>query len=185
MSSRPPARRVSAAGSAASRKPAANGYAPGGEAAVEPRPAYDASNRRVLVADDDESIRSLLVELLTDEGYEPMEAATGKEMLEIYRGPQRPALVLMDVQMPDMTGVEALREISQTAGGEQLPIMMMTAFTTASIAIEATMLGAFDYLHKPFDIEQVIQKVRTFFSTQEQEAQMAAHPTEGDQRLRD
>ncbi len=129
--------------------------------AARPRRAAPmiATNRRVLIADDDESIRSLLVDLLTDEGYEALEAATGKEMLEIYHGPQHPALVLMDVQMPDMTGLEALREISQTAGGEALPIIMMTAFTTASIAIEATMLGAFDYLNKPFDIEYVLQKV--------------------------
>ncbi len=185
MSSRPPARRVSAAGSGASRKPMANGHTPGSGEATAPRAAYDATNRRVLVADDDEAIRSLLVELLTDEGYEPLEAATGKEMLDIYHSPQRPALVLMDVQMPDMTGLEALREIAKTAGGEQLPIMMMTAFTTASIAIEATMLGAFDYLHKPFDIEQVVQMVKTFFSTQAQGAQMDAHPNEADQRLRD
>jgi two-component system, NtrC family, response regulator AtoC len=185
MSSRPPARRVSAAGSAASRKPVANGHTPNSGATVAPRRAYDASNRRVLIADDDESIRSLLVDLLADEGYEPLEAATGKEMLEMYHGPQHPALVLMDVQMPDMTGLEALREISQTAGGEAVPIIMMTAFTTASIAIEATMLGAFDYLNKPFDIEYVLQKVRTFFNTQEQEAQMDAIPAESDQRLRD
>lgn len=185
MSSRPPARRVSAAGSAASRKPIPNGHAPGGAQVTVQRPAYDPTNRRVLIADDDEAIRSLLVELLTDEGYEPLEAATGKETLEIYHGPRCPALVLMDVQMPDMTGLEALREISQTAGGETLPIIMMTAFTTASIAIEATMLGAFDYLNKPFDIEYVLQKVRTYFSTQEQDAQMDAHPAESDQRLRD
>ncbi len=183
MSSRPPARRVSAAGSAASRKPV-NGHAPRGDA-TGPTYAYDQANRRVLVADDDEAIRSLLVELLRDEGYEPLEAATGKEMLAIYHGPQHPALVLMDVQMPDMTGLEALREIAQSAQGVTLPIIMMTAFTTASIAIEATTLGAFDYLTKPFDIEYVVQKVRSFFSTQEQEAQMEANPMASDQRLRD
>lgn len=185
MSSRPPARRVSAAGSAASRKPNANGHVPSSGDALVPTHLYDAANRRILIADDDEAIRTLLVELLTDEGYEPIEAATGKEMLDIYHGPQCPALVLLDVQMPDMTGIEALREIARSSGGETLPIIMMTAFTTASIAIEATMLGAFDYLNKPFDIEYVVQKVRTFFSTQEQEAQMIAHPAEADQRLRD
>ncbi len=185
MSSRPPARRVSAAGSAASRKPSGNGNAPGSGTASAPTYTYDAANRRVLIADDDDGIRSLLVELLTDEGYEPVEAATGKEMLTIYHGPQHPALVLMDVQMPDMTGLEALREIAQSSGGQTVPIIMMTAFTTASIAIEATKLGAFDYLTKPFDIEYVIQKVNTFFRTQEQEALMDANPIESDQRLRD
>ena len=186
MSSRPPARRVSAAGSAASRKPTAtNGHTPTSGDAPAPAFAYDATNRRILVADDADDIRTLLVELLTDEGYEVLEARTGKEMLEIYHGPRHPALVLLDVQMPDMTGIDALREIAQSAGGETLPIIMMTAFTTASVAIEATMLGAFDYLNKPFDIEYVVQKVRTFFSTQEQEAQMAPGPAEADQRLRD
>ena len=141
-----------------------------------PRHAYDPTNRRVLIADDDEAIRSLLVELLDGRGIRAAGSGTGKEMLEIYHGPQHPALVLMDVQMPDMTGLEALREISQSAGGETLPIIMMTAFTTASIAIEATMLGAFDYLNKPFDIEYVVQKVNTFFSTQEQEARDGREP---------
>ncbi len=186
MSSRPPARRVSAAGSGASRKPIENGHASSDSSDLAtPARIYDATNRRILIADDDEAIRSLLVELLTDEGYEPIEAATGKEMLDIYHSPQHPALVLMDVQMPDMTGLEALREIAKSSGGQTLPIIMMTAFTTASIAIEATMLGAFDYLNKPFDIEYVIQKVRTFFNTQEQEARMTANPAEADQRLRD
>jgi len=62
---------------------------------------------RVLVADDDASIRSLLVELLTDEGYEPIEAATATEMLALYHSPQRPALVLLDVQMPELDGLAA------------------------------------------------------------------------------
>ena len=184
MSSRPPARRVSAAGSAASRKPV-NGHAPQSVEIATLAPVYDPANRRVLIADDDDAIRSLLVELLRDEGYVPIEARTGKEMLERYRGPERPALVLMDVQMPDLTGIEALREISESSHGATLPIMMMTAFTTASIAIEATKLGAFDYLTKPFDIEYVLQKVNTFFRTQEQEAAMAANPQESDQRLGD
>jgi two-component system response regulator AtoC len=185
MGSRPPARRVSAAGSAASRKPNVNGHAPRSDDAPVPAFTYDPANRRILVADDAEDIRTLLVELLTDEGYDVVEARTGREMLDIYHGPQHPALVLLDVQMPDMTGIEALREIAQSSGGQTLPIIMMTAFTTASVAIEATMLGAFDYLHKPFDIENVVQKVKTFFSTQEQEAQMTADPAEADQRLRD
>jgi two-component system response regulator AtoC len=185
MSSRPTARRISAAGTAASRKPTED-LTPGASAtATAPARVYDPNNRRVLVADDDDAIRTLLVELLNDEGYETLEARTGREMLAQFRGPQPPALVLLDVQMPDMSGLESLREIAAGSGGEQLPVVMMTAFTTASIAIEAMQLGAFDYLTKPFDIEYVLDKVNEFFRNQEQQAQLDAHPAERDQRLGD
>lgn len=180
---RPPARRISAAGSGASRRPPTEQPpgAPAGNA-----PVYDPTNRRILVADDDDAIRSLLVELLKDEGYETQEAATGKEMLALYNGPQRPALVLMDVQMPDMTGIEALREIARASGNTiQQPIIMMTAFTTASIAIEATRLGAKDYITKPFDIENVLAKISEFFRTQEMQAEMDANPAQPDPRMQD
>jgi two-component system response regulator AtoC len=187
MSSRPTARRISAAGSAASRKPTEGSAA--GTSATLTAPAtaraYDPNNRRVLVADDDDAIRTLLVELLTDEGYAPLEARTGREMLTQLNGPEPPALVLLDVQMPDMSGLEALRELAGTSGGEQLPVVMMTAFTTASIAMEAMKLGAFDYLTKPFDIEYVLSKVNEFFRNQAQQAQLDATPVERDQRLGD
>ncbi len=180
MSSRAPARRISAAGSGASRKPTETQPADTSAARV-----YDPTNRRVLVADDEDDIRTLLVDLLRDEGYETLEARTGREMLTQMNGPQPPALVLLDVQMPDMSGLDALRELSGAHPGATLPVMMMTAFTTASIAIEATKLGAFDYFVKPFDIENVLERVGGFFRTQAQEAALDATPSVEDQRLRD
>jgi two-component system response regulator AtoC len=186
MSSRPTARRISAAGSAASRKPTETQAAGGATATVAASArAYDPNNRRVLVADDDDAIRTLLVELLTDEGYETLEARTGREMLAAFNGPRPPALVLLDVQMPDMSGLEALREIAGPNPSEQLPVIMMTAFTTASVAIEAMSLGAFEYLNKPFDIDNVLSKVNEFFRNREQQAQLDANPTERDRRLGD
>ncbi len=179
---RPPARRISAAGAGTSRRPQAMQPVAG-----TATPAmYDPNNRRVLVADDDDAIRSLLCELLEDEGYEAMQAASGSEMLAVYNGENRPALVLMDVQMPDMTGIEALRQIAQSGPESiQQPIMMMTAFTTASIAIEAMRLGAIDYITKPFDIENVVEKVGEFFRTRRIQAEMDAAPAQPDPRMSD
>ena len=179
---RPPARRISAAGSGTSRKPTDSTTLSLPETTPLP---YDPTNRCVLVADDDAAIRELLVELLRDEGYEVMQAATGKEMLAQYRGPKPPALVLMDVEMPDMSGLEALREISQGTSETSLPIVMMTAFSSASIAIEATKLGAMDYITKPFSIDEVIVTVGKFFETRAVIAEMDATPIQADTRARD
>jgi len=179
---RPPARRISAAGSAASRRPIEQAPPPP-TTTTDDAASYDPRNRRVLVTDDDQAIRELLGDLLKDEGYEVMQAATGKEMLAQYHGPKRPALVLMDVQMPDMTGLEALREISQGSGETSLPIIMMTAYSTAEFAIEAMKLGAAEYLTKPFNIDEVLQKVGKFFSVRETLAEMDASPQEQDARI--
>jgi len=179
---RPPARRISAAGSAASRRPIESPTSP---TVADNAVVYDATNRRVLVADDDNAIRELLCDLLKDEGYETMQAATGKEMLALYHSAKRPALVLMDVQMPDMTGLEALREIAQGSSENSLPIIMMTAYSTASIAIEAMKLGAAEYLTKPFNLDEVLQKVGKFFHVRETMAEMDATPQARDARISD
>ena len=185
MSTRTPARRISAAGSGASRKPPEAPATDASATITAPPRAYDPTNRRVLVVDDEDDIRTLLVDLLADEGYETRVARTGTEMLAQFNGPQPPALVLLDVQMPDMSGMDALRQLAGENPGATLPVMMMTAFTTASIAIEAMKLGAYDYFVKPFDIENVLERVNGFFRSQAQEAALDAAPAERDQRLRD
>src|SRR5688572_18797379 len=107
-----------------------------------------AGGRRILIADDDEAIRSLLKDLLGPEGYETIEAKTGAEVLRAVPKVE-PNLLILDLRMGDMDGIEVLRRLSGL--GHKVPVLMMTAFGTASSVIEATKLGAVDYLTKPFE----------------------------------
>ncbi len=130
--------------------------------------------QRILVADDDAAIRAVLRELLEDEGYEVAEAANGAEVLSALgqaplgaesdgAGPV-PDLVVMDVRMPDKTGIDVLREApGLTKESGLLPIIIMTAFATSNIAIEAMQLGAYDYITKPFHLDEVLVTVQRFF----------------------
>ena len=133
------------------------------DAADGAAPAVAAPPRKILVADDDESIRSLLVALLSGEGYEVAEAKSGSEVL---RGvPQLdPNLLILDLRMPDMDGIEIMRRLS--GQDQKVPVLMLTAYGTASSAIEATKLGAYDYLTKPFEIDDVLLRVRRLFEYQ-------------------
>ncbi len=107
----------------------------------------------ILVVDDDSQLRRSFNKLLREEGYEVRTAPSGEAGLEAVE--QRvPDLVIMDVRMPGMGGIEtfqAMRKIDP-----KLPVIVMTAFGTTETAIEATKLGAFDYLLKPFDIPDIL-----------------------------
>jgi len=119
---------------------------------------------RVLVADDDESIRSLLSDLLAGEGYQTVEVKSGAEVLRAVPKVE-PNLLILDLRLPDMDGIEVLRRLN--SAGQKVPVLIMTAFGSASSAIEATKLGAHDYLTKPFeDIDEVLNRVRRVFEYQ-------------------
>ncbi|CAA9543254.1 MAG: Two-component system response regulator protein [uncultured Thermomicrobiales bacterium] len=127
--------------------------------------------QRVLVADDDGSIRGVLRDLLVDEGFEIIEASNGAEVLTALSSPDvaRPDLVLMDVRMPDKSGIDVLREAGAKPGreaGSHLPIIIMTAYGTSNVAIEAIQLGAYDYITKPFDLDHVLVTIQRYFERQ-------------------
>jgi len=118
---------------------------------------------RVLIADDDDSIRSLLKFLLEEEGYETVEVKSGADVLRAVPKVE-PNLLILDLRMPDMDGLEVLRRLS--AQGQKCPVLMLTGHSSASSAIEATKLGAFDYVTKPFDNDDVMHRVRQVFNYQ-------------------
>ena len=121
---------------------------------------------RILIADDDAAIRSMLRDFLEDEDYEIEETENGEEVLTAFKeNDNPPELVLMDVRMPDKSGLDVLRELGEGAES-QLPIILMTAYGTSNVAIEAMQLGAYDYITKPFDLEDVLHNVRRFFDHQ-------------------
>jgi len=121
-----------------------------------------------LIADDSAAIRDVLREALVDEGYDVSEAASGDEVLAEFNGNgvPKPDLVLMDIRMPGKDGIEVLRALRASRDAE-LPIIVMTAFGSASTAIEAMKLGAFDYIAKPFELEEVTVAIERFFERQD------------------
>jgi two-component system, NtrC family, response regulator AtoC len=120
----------------------------------------------ILVADDDAAIREVLVEFLHEEGYEVTEAESGAGVLAAMSDPETsPDLILMDVRMPDKSGLDVLKELKK--GTDQtLPVILMTAFGGSRVAIDAMRLGAYDYITKPFDIDDVGQTLKRYFDRQ-------------------
>ncbi len=111
----------------------------------------------ILVVDDEVGIRELLSEILTDEGYD-VHLAENAEAARAFRALRRPDLVLLDIWMPDTDGVTLLKE---WAGGGQLtmPVVMMSGHGTIDTAVEATRLGATDFLEKPVALAKLIDTV--------------------------
>ncbi|OCF86602.1 response regulator transcription factor [Nocardia brasiliensis] len=112
---------------------------------------------RVLVVDDEDSVREALVRAMDSEGYETRAAADGAAALaEIQRW--QPEVVLLDVLMPFMDGLTACRRLR--ARGDRTPILMLTARDAVADRVDGLDAGADDYLVKPFDLEELLARVR-------------------------
>jgi DNA-binding NtrC family response regulator len=117
------------------------------------------SNARILVVDDEADIRELVQEILSEEGYAVDVAANAAEARAACAR-QAPDLVLLDIWMPDTDGISLLREWQQ---GQSLaaPVVMMSGHGTVETAVEATRLGAVDYVEKPLSLAKLLRTVRT------------------------
>ncbi|MGG0934838.1 sigma-54 dependent transcriptional regulator [Brevibacillus centrosporus] len=113
--------------------------------------------RRILLVDDEVNVRKALSTSLRKAGYDTKEAASGAEALEQI-GQYEPDVMLLDLRMPEMDGMETLRRLKQ-AKSAQPSVIMMTAYGSANDVMEAMRLGAYDYVQKPFDLTQVKQVV--------------------------
>jgi len=107
---------------------------------------------RILVVDDDRNLRYSFRKILRDDEYELVEAESGEQAIEKVEH-ERPDLVVMDVRMPTMSGLEAFKRIKELNPG--LPVIVMTAYGAVGTAIEAMKLGAYEYVLKPFDVEAI------------------------------
>ncbi len=108
-------------------------------------------NDHILVVDDEPDIRQTLREILEDEGFRVTLAGNGAQAREAYRE-NLPDLVLLDIWMPDVDGITLLREWRDGAA----PVVIMSGHGTVDTAVEATRLGAFDYLEKPLSIARLL-----------------------------
>jgi two-component system nitrogen regulation response regulator NtrX len=111
----------------------------------------------ILVVDDEEAILSSLSSILLDEGYEVAAAKSGAEALKIYTM-DPPDLMLLDIWMPEMDGLETLRRIRELVPTAQ--VMMMSGHGSIETAVKAIKLGAYDYIEKPLSLENVTLRVK-------------------------
>jgi len=112
---------------------------------------------RILVVDDEAEIRRSVRMILEYEGYDVQEAASGPEGLALIER-EPPDLVFLDIKMPGLDGLEALQKIRQI--NDALPVVIISGHGTVSTAVEATKLGAFDFIEKPLASERVLVTIR-------------------------
>src|SRR5216117_2557983 len=114
--------------------------------------------KEILIVDDEVGIRELLSEILQDEGYR-VSVAENATAARAYRAREQPALVLLDIWMPDTDGVTLLREWA-ASGQLTMPVVMMSGHGTIETAVEATRIGALDFLEKPIALQRLLNTVK-------------------------
>ena len=123
--------------------------------------------KKVLIVDDTKNIRTLLQKVLQLEGFEAELASNGKEGLEMIRNGNY-SLIFMDIKLPEISGTEVLRTIR--AEGNNTPTIIMTAYATIKNAVDCIQLGAITYLQKPFTADRILNTMKQFNITAEEDA---------------
>lgn len=113
---------------------------------------------RILVADDDEDILNLVCFRLQQVGYDVARATNGAEAVQLA-GEQRPDLCVFDVQMPEMTGYEAIEKIRADEGLKDVPIILLTASVQERDMARGFEVGADDYMRKPFNPQELQARI--------------------------
>ena len=123
-------------------------------------------NARILVVDDDENIRKVLTKILEDEGYTVESVGTAKEAIEITKR-KFYNLALIDIRLPDMEGVKLLTKIRDTT--PKMRKIIITGYPTLKNAVEAVNKGADAYIMKPFDMKELLSKIKEQLKKQREE----------------
>ena len=128
---------------------------------------------RILVVDDERNIRRTLRMVLEGEGATVVEAATGEEALTALEGPESIEVIITDVMMPGISGLELLERLAGAAGGTpDVPVILISGHATVDDAVRATRLGAFDFFEKPLARDRVVVSVRNALRQFASDAQM-------------
>lgn len=121
-------------------------------------------NAKILLVDDEPVMLDVLSKLLKDDGFEVETATRGKEALEKIRN-RSYQLILQDIQLPDINGLEVLKEVKTI--NEDIPVIMVTAFGSIETAVQAMKLGAREYVTKPFNNEEVLLQIHRSLELQQ------------------
>src|SRR5262245_51715319 len=124
-----------------------------------------AESATLLVVDDNDENREMLSRRLRKRGFEVLMAEGGRKALDLVRGPQAIDLVLLDVNMPEMSGLEVLKILRQLRSATELPVIMATARSDSEDIVEALELGANDYVTKPLDFPVALARVQAQLRT--------------------
>lgn len=116
--------------------------------------------RRILVVEDESDFRDLIRHLLSEKGYDVNTAANGEEGLRLY-SELAPDLVILDVHLPDMTGFEICRKIRAEGPRAETPILICTVRSEVSPVAEGLGSGATDYVIKPFQVGDLLERIST------------------------
>lgn len=128
---------------------------------------------KVLVVDDNEQIRMALRVTLEDEGHEIVEAADGLEALDLS-AEESPDLVLLDIGMPRMDGIEALKRLKAFSVTRNIPVVMVTALNDRETVATAVKLGLRDYIVKPWSTDDLIEIVDAAIESRDAEERQSA-----------
>ncbi len=115
------------------------------------------SGETILIIDDEESVRKSLADVMRDEGYDVVTAASGREGIELLSETQ-PSLALLDIAMPEMDGIEVLRRFREMR--PDMPVIMVTGHGTIETAVKTTKMGAYDFMVKPPELAHLILVVK-------------------------
>jgi two-component system response regulator RegX3 len=126
--------------------------------------------RRILVVEDETTLRETLADALEAEGFDVVQAGDGRDALTRFRA-DRPDLVLLDLMLPELSGIEVCRIIRAESS---VPIVMLTAKDSELDKVVGLELGADDYLTKPFSLRELTARIRALFRRSEQTATSAA-----------
>ncbi|MCC6195201.1 MAG: response regulator [Burkholderiales bacterium] len=120
--------------------------------------------QRILVVDDNEDNRQILIDLLTSAGYAIIEATNGLDAVALATR-ERPDMVLMDIQLPGIDGHEATRRIRAEPALARMPVIAVTSYALAGDDRKAAEAGCDDYVTKPFSPRALLAKVRTLLES--------------------
>ena len=115
------------------------------------------AREKILIVDDEERVRESIGEVLSDEGYQVIDTADGSSVLELIER-EKPRLVLLDIWMPDIDGIELLKDIKKEA--PHLNVVMISGHGNIHTAVTATKFGAFDFIEKPVSLDGLLVTVR-------------------------
>ncbi len=112
---------------------------------------------KVLIIDDDEVLLRLLIITFTEEGYDVLSTADGPQGVILYKE-HRPSVVLLDLGLPSMSGIEVLKEIKEF--DNRAKVIVVTGYGSVESAVLAIQYGAADYVEKPVDVEILLKKMK-------------------------
>jgi putative two-component system response regulator len=148
-------------------------------------PHFDIRASSILIVDDQESIVDLLRGILESDGYNNLVSTTDPRQAGALCRDHLPDLILLDLHMPYLTGVDLLQELATISSGEYLPVLVLTSDITPEAKQRTLSIGAKDFLLKPFDTTEVLLRVRNLLETRALYKELKRHGDTLDQRVRE